>query len=52
MEMDENYDHCPNVTLKGWKEGCTKMKETIRNNGKITVLGLQLLMKKNLNMSN
>ena len=52
MEMEENYGQCPIVTLKIWKEYCTKMKETIRHNGKITVLGLQFLINKNLNMSN
>jgi len=44
MKTEENYGQYPIVMLKRWKEGCTKIKETIRHNGKITVLGFQFLI--------
>jgi hypothetical protein len=52
MEITVNYGQYPIVTLKRWEESCTRMKETIRHKGKITVLCLQFLINKNLNMTN
>jgi hypothetical protein len=46
MEIEENLRSMPDRNAKEsvqnkWKEGCTKMKEAIRHNGTITVLGLR-----------